>query len=218
MQGVFPLEGSSKQNPGGNSQVAEAKVATPTVKRVFPLGGFPVKNPSGNMPSTDKGKRLSFMECVKKVLQFPASPISLPPFQCKLTADAAEQNLKLLSQHDGSIGKVIEQAAFSPMSIGSEFKPPDVLEPILANHPSWPQLKDSLLHGASCPIREMDDDTMQRDFDIALQRGNCKSATEEGEWIAEQFHEKGWTLALPLHASISTLPKSNSCPTTSLII
>jgi hypothetical protein len=121
-----------------------------------------------------------------------------------LTAEAAEKNFKLLRQHDGNIGKVIEQAAFSPMSIGSEFKPPDILEPLLANHHSWPQLKDSLLHGASCPIREMDDDTMQRDFDIALKRGNSKSAEEEGEWLAAQFQEeveKGWTLALPLHAS-----------------
>jgi hypothetical protein len=57
----------------------------------------------------------------------------------------------------------------------------------------------------------MDDDTLRRDFDIALKRGNRKSAMEEGEWIAEQFQEeveKGWTLALPL---ASRLFKDDVC-------
>ena len=90
------------------------------------------------------------------------------------------------------------------MSIGSEFKPPHILEPLLSSHPSWPQLKDSLSQGATCPIRHMDTTTMAKDFDIALKRGSSKSAMQESEWIANQFEEevkKGWTLALPLKAS-----------------
>jgi hypothetical protein len=200
VQGVFPLEIFSEQNPGGTSQVAEAKVAAPTAEGAFPSGSFP----KVNKQTTAEGKRPSFIERVKKFLSFPASPIHLPPFKCKLTKEAAMQNFQLLKAYNGDLGKIIDNAPFPPMSIGSEFKPPDVLEPLLADHPSWPQLKESLLHGASCPIREMDKDTMQKDFDIALKRGNSKSAMEESEWIAEQFQEeveKGWTLALPMNAS-----------------
>ena len=156
VQGVFPLEVFSEQNPGGTSQVAEAKVVAPTAEGAFPSGSFP----KVNKQTTAEGKRPSFIERVKKVLSFPASPIHLPPFKCKLTKEAAIQNFQLLKAHNGDIGKIIDNAPFSPMSIGSEFKPPDVLEPLLADHPSWPQLKESLLHGASCPIREMDKDTM----------------------------------------------------------
>ena len=137
-------------------------MATPTVK-----GAFPLKSKISKLkeePAAATRKKPPFMERVKKILNFPASPISPPPFKCKLTAEAAEQNFKQLSEQNGNIGNVIDQAAFSPMSICSEFKPPDILEPILANHPSWPKLKESLLHGASCPIRALDDDTMKKEI------------------------------------------------------
>ena len=202
VQKAIPVESCSTSNPGSINQVAEARVAKPSVKGAFPPEGKIPKVKSE--PARTTRKRPSFMERVKKVLRFPASPISPPPFKCELTAEAANSNFKLLSANEGNIGQVIEKAPFSPMSIGSEFKPPDILEPLLEDHPSWPQLRESLSHGATCPIREMDDDTMKRDFEIALKRGNSKSATEESEWIAEQFQEeveKGWTLALPLEAS-----------------
>ena len=144
VQGAFPVEGRSKKNPGGTNQVA-AKVESPVVRKrpqkssVEPrIERKEIK--TGGLPS----KRLSFMERVKRVLSFPASPISPSPFKCELTEEDAESNLKLLLANEGSIGKVIESAAFSHMSIGSEFKPPDILEPFLSDHPSWPQPKERL--------------------------------------------------------------------------
>jgi hypothetical protein len=90
------------------------------------------------------------------------------------------------------------------MSLGSEFKPAEVLEPLLGNLESWPMLKESMISGAQCPQNEVDKNTLQQEFRIAVNKGNARSANEDSEWIAEQFQdevEKGWTLALPLRAA-----------------
>ena len=112
-------------------------------------------------------------------------------------------NLEILKDNDFDIGRVISSSPFSPLSIGSEFKPAHVLEPLLEPLSYWPSLKRSLITGAHCPLRDLDDDLRQKDFEMALSKGNGRAANEESEWIAEQFDEeirKGWVLALPLEA------------------
>ena len=76
------------------------------------------------------------------------------------------------------------------MSIGSEFKPASVLEPLLRNLESWPLLKESLLHGAQCPQTNVDEQLLQKEFELAVKKGNARSAVEESEWIADQFQEE----------------------------
>ena len=149
-------------------------------------------------------RNTSFMDNVKRVLGFPPSPISPPPFNCQMSAMAAEENLKILEKNDMSIRKVIENSPFSPMSLGSEFKPVEILDPLMKRLPSWPTLRNSLEFGAACPIRPLDADTLARDFAEALKQGNNKSAKDECEWVGKQFQNevnKGWTLALPLRAA-----------------
>ena len=80
-----------------------------------------VKGPTGH-PDKETNK-LSFIENVEKLMKYPLSPIGQPPFNCNLSEKAAEANLKILEANGMSIGKVIETSPFSPMSLGSEFKP-----------------------------------------------------------------------------------------------
>ena len=90
------------------------------------------------------------------------------------------------------------------MSLGSEFKPAEILEPLMRRLPSWPTLKNSLKFGATCPIRQLDADTLSQDLAEGLKQGNNKSAKDESEWVGKQFQnevKRGWTLALPIRAA-----------------
>ena len=73
------------------------------------------------------------------------------------------------------------------MSLGSEFKPVEILEPLMKRLLSWHTLSNSLKFGATCPIRQLDADTLSRDFAEGLKQGNNKSAKDEGEWVRKQF-------------------------------
>ena len=89
------------------------------------------------------------------------------------------------------------------MSLGSEFKPADALEPLMKHFPSWSLLRHSLIFGATCPLRPLDSETLTKDFTAGLEKGNNKSACDESEWVGKQFENeanRGWTLALPIRA------------------
>ena len=69
--------------------------------------------------------------------------------------------------------------------------------------PSWPLLRNSLIFGATCPLRPLDPVTLTKDFTAGLEKGNNKSARDESEWVGKQFEnevKRGWTLALPIRA------------------
>ena len=192
----------TRKNLESREKVTETAEEPPTILEATQESHERKWNPTG--PSEKTTKQSSFMERVKHVLRFPISPISAPPFNCQLSETAAEENLKLLENNEMSIGKVIKNSPFSPMSLGSEFKAVEILEPLMKRLPSWPTLRDSLKLGASCPIRQLDADTLARDFAEGLKQGNNKSAEDECEWVGQQFKNevnRGWTLALPLRAA-----------------
>jgi hypothetical protein len=135
-----------------------------------------VAPPSGK--TTSGTAKPSFLTKVKTILAYPASAISAPPFKCKLTEQAARENLSILAKHNYNTGEVIENSRFSPMSIGSEFKPAEVLEPLLGNLKSWPLLKKSLIFGASV-LKLPLSPTSCKKKNIAVRKGNTRSAVEE---------------------------------------
>jgi hypothetical protein len=174
---VNPNREYSLASPSGSllEKVPMGSSSSPiTIHDVAPPSGNPmVHDPAGKPmlikdaapPSgtTTPGKaRPSFLTKIKKILAYPASAISAPPFKCKLTEQAARENLSILAKHNYNTGAVIENSRFSPMSIGSEFKPAEVLEPLLGNLKSWPLLKKSLIFGAQCPQTTVEPDILQK--------------------------------------------------------
>ena len=77
----------------------------------------------GTQPEPRTREKKSFIENVKRVLEFPLSSISAPPFNCQMSESAAEENLKILEENDMSIGKVIEQSPFPQCLWGPNLNP-----------------------------------------------------------------------------------------------
>ena len=143
-----------------------------------------------------------FIDRVRHVYHFPASAINDPPFTCELNAASAEKNFKLLLRSEMDIGQVIDSAPFSPMTIGSEFKPPEVLQLLLGDLPNWHLIKKSLTTGSECPLQLLDQAIIAEDFKRAIKKGN-KIREEHVEWINEKIKEeisRGWAIALPLRS------------------
>jgi hypothetical protein len=117
------------------------------------------------------------MECVKSILlwQIPTA-LSLQDFQFKMSLAAAQHNWSSFSSFDRSLEKVIASDPNSIMAYGSEFKPPQVLAPLLASYPLWPHFQRILEHGSDPPRERLDETSRQLALEAALQRGNHKSA------------------------------------------
>lgn len=82
------------------------------------------------------------------------SPMPTPPeFQFAWTQEAAEHNLAVLRCHDMSLAAAIRAQPFSSLSIGSKFRPPDLLAQLFGRHQLWPRVDSYLRDGLSCTAR-----------------------------------------------------------------
>jgi hypothetical protein len=121
-------------------------------------------------------------------------------FIFKRCPQAADYNAAVLEKFDFDLDKVIRHQHPSQISYGSEFRPPEVLETILAEHPLWPRFKAILSDGAHFPLHPMSDEDRSRDLSFHQDRGNHKSLLKYGEYIdpiITEDIERGFALPLP---------------------
>jgi hypothetical protein len=108
----------------------------------------------------------------------------------------------LLQQHGNSMQNLIAAYPNSFLSPGSEFRPIQVLEPLLMHHHNWPKIKNILLMGSMWPLHpipEVERKTKNLEF---IARGNHKSAVkyaEEYTKILEKEISQGWMFILPIN-------------------
>ena len=103
----------------------------------------------------------------------------------------------------------------SIVTYGSEFKPVHVLEPLLGRHPLWSAFRSILEHGASYPLRPIDNTSRLQDIQDAIKRGNHKSAIANSDLIKAMMTtevENGYALPIPIdvipqipHAAVAPL-------------
>jgi hypothetical protein len=142
------------------------------------------------------------MECVKSILLWenPTAP-SLQDFQFEMSIAAAQHNWSTFASFDRSLEKVIASDPNSIMAYGSEFKPPEILAPLLVSHPLWPHFKRILEHGSDPPRERLDETSRQLALEAALLRGNHKSAKNDEKGLAALLLDdvtRGYSLPLPL--------------------
>ena len=70
-----------------------------------------------------------------------------PEFAFDMSMEAAKRNYLLLKKYDGSLAVALQAQGYSPLSMGSEFRPIDVLQAIYGRHPFWERMV-SLLKGS----------------------------------------------------------------------
>jgi hypothetical protein len=130
----------------------------------------------------------------------PLAP-SLQDFQFDMSRKAAQHNWSTFESFQRSLDKVIASDPNSIMAYGSEFKPPEILAPLLASHPLWSHLKRILEHGSDPPREKLDERSRILALDAALLRGNHKSAKNDEEGLAALLIDdvtRGYSLPLPL--------------------
>ena len=136
---------------------------------------------------------------LKELLQ--KSEIMHPPaFKFDISQEAANYNYELLKKNKFDFDSLLNQKQTSITSYGSEFKSTQDLKTLLGHHPRWSAFEDRLKNGASFPISQLEDQIRQKDVDLAIKRGNHKSATLNKKFLADAFQKeikKGWLLSIP---------------------
>jgi hypothetical protein len=82
--------------------------------------------------------------------------------------------------------RVLQTMTGTTMGAGSEFRSPKVLQPLLGNHPMWPDFLHLLVNGASVPFgarEENSRDSREQENEDVLEYGNHKSANEHFEEV-----------------------------------
>ena len=124
-----------------------------------------------------------------------------PLFKFEWSTDAARHNMEVLSEFNFDFQAALQAQIHTPVGLGSEFRRPSVLEPLLIRHPLWPKLKGLLLHGAQIPRQPISADDRQRDLDYHLKRGNHKSASIHADKVKTNLSDDvthGYSLPLPI--------------------
>ena len=70
-------------------------------------------------------------------------------FIFKHSTSATKTNWDIIQNYDKDITKAITAQHHSPLSFGSEFRPPNILNFILCKHLLWPRMKQLLTEGSS---------------------------------------------------------------------
>ena len=86
----------------------------------------------------------TMIRTIKSILASNSPCPDAPEFCFEMTLEAAEKNFLVLKRHDFDLGKAIEAQATSPVGYGSEFRKPEILSPLLGNHPLWPMMRSIL--------------------------------------------------------------------------
>jgi len=106
-------------------------------------------------------------------------------------------NMLLLKQHGDSIQNLILAYPNSFISPGSEFRPINVLEPLLMHHHNWLKIRNILQVGSIWPLHPISkEDRKNKNFEF-ITRGNHKSAekfAEEYTKIISTEIDQGWML------------------------
>ena len=95
-----------------------------------------------------------------------------------MSQEAANKNSAVLAELNYDFTLLYKKFSSSPLAPGSEFRPPQVLEPLLSRHPLWPTVSEMLAEGLVLPLLYISSEDRQADLDFHRQRGNHKSAVE----------------------------------------
>ena len=101
-----------------------------------------------------------------------------------------------------------------PISLGSEFRPPYLLEPLLSWHPFWSKLRDIMEQGVNYKLQPINELVKKEDFKSALEYGHHKSAKRNYKVFMDGLNsevELGYTLPLLAKHAIA-IPQAELAP------
>ncbi len=124
-------------------------------------------------------------------------------FEFKNTKAAAQANYDLLKAHDFDLAQILEKEHNTVTSPAYEFRPREVVEPLLDLSSDATKLKRICFEGIRYPFRndvDLSDATRIGDIKYWLKKGNNKSARGKTTFIQDAITkeiERGWQIAIP---------------------
>jgi hypothetical protein len=85
----------------------------------------------------------NLVEIIQSAMSMKIHKPTKPEFAFDMSMEAAERNYLLLKKYDGSLAVALQVQGNSPLGIGSEFRPIDVLQVIYGWHPIWERMVSS---------------------------------------------------------------------------
>mmetsp|Transcript_8977 Transcript_8977/g.25218 ORF Transcript_8977/g.25218 Transcript_8977/m.25218 type:complete len:170 (+) Transcript_8977:1102-1611(+) len=136
-------------------------------------------------PAFDAGDLVQHIrDAIDEPIPSPASPL----FQFELTDEAANHNWTILKDTFGrSMSRAIAGQANTPLSMGSEFRPACVLEPLLGQHPLWYRIRSLLTVGSIWALDPIDNTERLQGVMDNIERGNHKSARDRPDVLRQQI-------------------------------
>jgi hypothetical protein len=155
-----------------------------------------------------------FIPTLQTIINTTHTAPNAPSFKFELTQEAAEYNMNLLQRHNNDLQSYIIYNKGTYISFGSEFRSPELLEPLLLHHPNWRRFRDLLTQGSSWPLSDLSEEDRLAKNKEFIARGNHKSAiTYESKLHKTILQEisQGWMFPLQL-TYISTLKHGELAP------
>ncbi len=144
-------------------------------------------------------------DAIASILGAPQPTTQPTDFCFEWSIAAADHNLAVLQKHALDLETALAAQPFSSLTPGSEFRPVELLAPLLSMHPLWPTFQERISNGAEFPLREIADANSIADVHANLTRGNHKSAQGHEARLIDTLKEeveRGWQLPLPRSAAL----------------
>ena len=168
-----------------------------------PLPTIPLPFVDSPFPPLPDGRLADALTCILDAPQ----PTTWPTeFRFEWSTEAADHNLEVLQRHALDLDIALAAQPFSSLTPGSEFRPVELLAPLLSLHPLWPKFQERISTGADFPLREIADADRIADVTANLARGNHKSAQGHEAKLIDMLKEeveRGWQLPLPKSAALT---------------
>lgn len=143
---------------------------------------------------------------IMNIVNTPSPTPSAPPFKFEQSNQAAIHNEEVLQKHNFILNDVINASEFSTCSPGSEFRNPELLDPLLKQHPLW---KVSKTHNDST-----NDQQRHHENNEMIAKQNHKKAKEFPDVIRQSLLgdlKLGYCCVLPI-SCIEKIPNAMVCP------
>ena len=128
---------------------------------------------------------------LRKIKQHKQPPLSPNPWIFERTIKAAKHNSKRLAEKLFDMETATQEPPNTSLSYGAEFKPAHVIQPLLHQHPQWPEINSIISNGATYPLHPITEKERKDDIKFMLKRGNHQSAkTDENKDALSKSFDK----------------------------
>jgi len=143
---------------------------------------FPCRlvGPDDDVPIPD-----SWVDEVRNVTTSEPPKVRGPSVRFSLAEEDLDNNEEVLRRNDHDFQKVMEELKGTTAYYGSEFRDPNVLEPILGKHPAFGYLSDLFRTGMPYHFTaELTEEERKGEMEEQIQRGNHKSASTDPDKVS----------------------------------